>query len=223
MKRSEINALIDDAIELLHQHHFRLPAFAYWSPADWSIKGEECNEIRHCKLGWDITDFGSGQFANVGLVVFTIRNGHHQIQLYTGKPYAEKILIVREDQRTPMHCHVLKSEDIICRSGGNLMCKVYNRAPDGALATTDVHVSLDGIRHRVAAGHTFTIPPGASITLTPHLFHEFWAKKGTGTAIVGEVSSVNDDTSDNLFFAKLGRFPAIEEDVLATHKLCTEY
>jgi D-lyxose ketol-isomerase len=156
-------------------------------------------------------------------VVFTIRNGHHDIPPYTGKPYAEKILIIREEQRTPMHCHVLKSEDIICRSGANLLCKVYNRSPSGALAETDVEVSLDGVRHRVSAGHTFTLRPGASITLTPYLFHEFWAEKGTGTAIVGEVSSVNDDTADNIFFAKLGRFPAIEEDVPATHKLCTEY
>jgi D-lyxose ketol-isomerase len=62
MKRSEINALIDDAITLLHDHQVRLPPFAYWSPAQWAEKGPECDEIRHCKLGWDITDFGSGDF-----------------------------------------------------------------------------------------------------------------------------------------------------------------
>jgi D-lyxose ketol-isomerase len=223
MKRSEVNALIDDAIQRLHAHQIRLPPFAYWSPADWAKKGPECDEIRHCKLGWDITDFGSGQFDQIGLVVFTIRNGHHEIPPYTGKVYAEKILIVGEDQRTPMHCHQLKSEDIICRFGGSLQCKVYNRAPNGALGETDVNVSLDGVRYRVSAGHTFTLKPGDSITLTPYLYHEFWAEKGTGTSIVGEVSSVNDDTSDNLFFAGVGRFPKIEEDVPATHKLCTEY
>jgi D-lyxose ketol-isomerase len=223
MKRSEVNALIDDAIGLLHQHQFRLPPFAYWSPADWAKKGPECDEIRHCKLGWDITDFGSGRFDQVGLVVFTIRNGHHEIPLYTSKPYAEKILIVREEQRTPMHCHALKSEDIICRSGGNLLCKVYNRAPDGKLADTDVEVSLDGVRHRVKPGHIFRLTPGASITLTPYVMHEFWAEKGTGTSIVGEVSSVNDDASDNFFLGSIGRFPKIEEDLPATHKLCTEY
>jgi D-lyxose ketol-isomerase len=223
MKRSTVNHLIDDAIALLHQHQIRLPPFAYWSPGDWAAKGPECDEIRHCKLGWDITDFGTGKFDQVGLVVFTIRNGHHEIPPYTGKSYAEKILIVREDQHTPMHCHTFKTEDIICRSGGNLLCKVYNRASDGALADTDVNVSLDGVRYRVKAGHTFTIKPGASITLTPFLLHEFWAEKGAGTALVGEVSSVNDDTADNLFFEQLGRFPTIDEDVPATHKLCTEY
>lgn len=223
MKRSEIDSLIDDAITILHEHEFRLPPFAYWTSDEWARKGPECDEIRQCKLGWDITDFGTGRFDEVGLVVFTIRNGHHQIAPYTAKRYAEKILIVREDQRTPMHCHSLKTEDIICRSGGNLLCKVYNRSPDGSWADTPVEVNLDGVRHRVLAGHTFTIEPGGSITLTPNIYHEFWAQKGTGTAIVGEVSSVNDDTIDNVFFEQLGRFPAIVEDGPSRHKLCTEY
>jgi D-lyxose ketol-isomerase len=223
MNRSEINALVDHALELLHRHQIRLPPFGYWSPADWAEKGAECDEIRRCKLGWDITDFGSGEFDRVGLVVFTVRNGHHALAPFTAKPYAEKILIVREDQHTPMHHHMRKSEDIICRSGGNLMIKVYNRARDGSLADTDVDVSLDGVLNHVSAGHTFRLKPGESITLTPFLYHEFWTEAGTGTSIVGEVSSVNDDDTDNAFLGRVGRFPSIAEDVPATHKLCTEY
>jgi len=223
MKRSEINLLIHDAINLLHQHQVRLPPFAYWSPEVWQRKGAECAEIRECKLGWDITDFGSGAFERVGLVVFTARNGHHKRVPYNGKPYAEKILIVRENQHTPMHHHTLKSEDIICRSGGNLLIRLYNRAADGGLANTDVEVSLDGVRYRVEAGKIMRLKPGESITLTPFLYHEFWTEEGTGTSIVGEVSSVNDDDSDNSFLERVGRFPSIEEDVRATHWLCTEY
>lgn len=223
MKRSQVNELIDDAIRLLHQHQIRLPPFAYWSPADWAAKGPECDEIRQCKLGWDITDFGSGQFDDIGLVVFTVRNGHHQIQPYTRKPYAEKILIIQENQHTPMHHHVLKSEDIIVKCGGNLLITLFNKAGEGKLADTPVEVSLDGVRHRVPAGHTFRLQPGDSITLTPFLYHEFWAEEGSGTSIVGEVSSVNDDDTDNSFYGQIGRFPTIEEDVPVTHKLCTEY
>lgn len=223
MKRSEINALIEDAIGLLREHQIILPPFAYWPPEEWAIKGPECDEIRACKLGWDITDFGSGDFDNVGLVVFTVRNGHHKIAPYTGKPYAEKLLIVREDQHTPMHHHVLKSEDIICRNGGNLLIRLFNKAENGGLADTPVEVSLDGVRHRVPAGHMFRLEPGMSITLTPFLFHEFWTEPGSGTAIVQEVSSVNDDDIDNAFFEAVGRFPDIDEDVPATHLLCTEY
>jgi D-lyxose ketol-isomerase len=223
MKRSEINALIDDAITLLHEHQVTLPPFGYWTPADWARKGHECDEIRHCKLGWDITDFGSGDFRNTGLVVFTVRNGHHKLAPYATKKYAEKILIVRENQHTPMHHHVLKSEDIICRGGGNLLIKVYNRAPAGGLARSEVNVSLDGVRHRVEPGHVFRLEPGESITLTPFLYHEFWAAPGTGTSLCWEVSSVNDDDTDNAFLEKIGRFPSIDEDVPSTHKLCTEY
>jgi D-lyxose ketol-isomerase len=223
MKRSEINALIDDALKLLHEYQVRLPPFAYWTPADWEKKGPECDEIRQCKLGWDITDFGSGEFNRIGLVVFTVRNGHHQLAPYTAKTYAEKILIVRENQHTPMHHHVRKGEDIICRGGGNLLIRVYNRAMDGGLADTPVEVSLDGVRHRVEAGHTFVLRPGESITLTPYLYHEFWAQADTGTSLCWEVSSVNDDDTDNSFLNEIGRFPSIAQDVRATHKLCTEY
>lgn len=223
MKRSEINALIDNAMELLRKHQVRLPPFAYWSPTEWKRKGPECDEIRECKLGWDITDFGLGAFDQIGLVVFTARNGHHQREPYTGKTYAEKILIVRENQHTPMHHHVRKAEDIICRGGGNLMIRLYNKGENGGLATTPVEVSLDGVHHRVEAGHTFVLRPGDSITLTPYLYHEFWAQQGTGTSLCWEVSSVNDDETDNVFFSEIGRFPSIEEDVPATHKLCTEY
>jgi D-lyxose ketol-isomerase len=223
VKRSEVNALIENAISLLNEHEIRLPPFAYWTPQEWRRKGPECDEIRGCKLGWDITDFGSGRFPEVGLVVFTVRNGHHSLEPYTRKTYAEKVLIVRENQRTPMHHHFSKSEDIICRCGGNLLCRVFNLGPDGGLDTTPVEASLDGVRRRVAPGHVFQLTPGMSITLTPHLYHEFWAEAGTGAAIAGEVSSVNDDDTDNAFLEKVGRFPRIEEDVPATHLLCTEY
>jgi D-lyxose ketol-isomerase len=223
MKRSEINALIDDALRLLEKHQVRLPPFAYWTPADWQTKGPECDEIRQCKLGWDITDFGSGEFEQVGLVVFTVRNGHHKLAPYTRKTYAEKVLIVRENQHTPMHHHVRKAEDIICRGGGNLEIMVYNRAADGGLADTPVEVSLDGVRHRVEAGHTFLLRPGESITLTPFIYHEFWAQLGTGTSLCWEVSSVNDDDTDNVFLGGVGRFPRIDEDDQSGHMLCTEY
>ena len=223
MKRSEINALIEDAKSLLHKHEIKLPPFAYFSPLDWKKKGAQCDEIRACRLGWDITDFGSGDFEKIGLVVFTVRNGHRTLAPYTLKTYCEKILIVREDQRTPMHYHVFKEEDIICRCGGNLVCQVANKTADGKLAGTDVEVSLDGVRHRVKAGHQFVLKPGESITLTPLMYHEFWAERGTGTSIVGEVSKVNDDATDNFFLGEIGRFPRIEEDVPPVHPLCTEY
>jgi D-lyxose ketol-isomerase len=223
MKRSEINTLISDAKDLLATHGMRLPPFGYWTPADWRRMGPECDEIRRCGLGWDVTDFGLGEFGRVGLVIFTVRNGHKKLKAYSGKTYCEKILIVRENQRTPMHCHASKQEDIICRCGGELVCQVYNRGRDGKLDGGDVEVSLDGLRRTVKAGTEIVVRPGESITLTPFMYHEFWAREGTGTSILGEVSTVNDDATDNFFLNALGRFPKIEEDEEPVHLLCTEY
>lgn len=223
MKRSEVNALIQDAKALLHQHHIRLPPFAYWSPEDWSRKGPECDQIRECHLGWDITDFGSGRFREIGLTVFTVRNGHRDLAAYRDKTYCEKTLIVGENQRTPMHYHAFKMEDIICKCGGNLMCQVYNKGADDGFADTDVEVVLDGVKKLVPAGTTLVLEPGESVTLTPSMWHEFWAAEGTGTSIVGEVSKTNDDATDNFFLTAPGRFPEIQEDEPPVHLLCTEY
>ena len=224
MLRSQINAAIERAKSVLRENGFHLPPFAFWTPEEWRRKGAECDEIRACKLGWDVTDFASGDFERVGLTAFTIRNGSLTVERYRRTAYCEKAMIVGEDQRTPMHCHAVKQEDIICRGGGNLICQVYNRRPDGRLDEDgEVSVSLDGVARRVPAGHSFVVRPGESIRLTPFLYHEFYAEPGSGTAVIGEVSSVNDDASDNLFLDAPARFPAIVEDEKPTHLLCNEY
>ena len=41
MKRSEINAIIRSADAFIREKGFNLPPFAYWTPEEWSIKGEE--------------------------------------------------------------------------------------------------------------------------------------------------------------------------------------
>jgi len=222
MKRSEINQIMRDAIAFLAKHCFRLPPFAFWTPADWATKGREADEIRDNMLGWDITDFGSNDFKTCGLFLFTMRNGNQKNPRYS-KPYAEKILIVQEQQITPMHFHFKKMEDIINRGGGNLMIELHNSTPTGKLARTPVRVSLDGVRRVVPAGAVVRLTPGESITLVPGLYHKFWGEKGGGTVLVGEVSSVNDDTTDNRFLDPLPRFAAIVEDEPPLYLLAHEY
>ena len=222
MKRSEINGIIDDAIELLHTNNVTLPPFGYWTPQEWKTKGPECDEIRDCMLGWDVTDFGSNDFNKVGLAVFTTRNGHKEIEKYAAKTYCEKILIIGEQQVTPMHFHWYKQEDIINRCGGNLQVKLYNKKKDNTFDDTDVEITLDGVKRSVSAGEVITMAPGESITLPVGLFHAFWAEPNKGKVISFEVSKVNDDVTDN-FFVDQPRFPEIEEDCEPTHYLCTEY
>jgi D-lyxose ketol-isomerase len=222
MKRSEINAIMRAADAFIRQHQFYLPPFAYWTPAEWAAKGPEVREIVEHKLGWDITDFGRGDYANYGLFLFTVRNGSlADLRAGTGKVYAEKLMIVGVDQFTPMHFHWNKTEDIINRGGGKLAIQVYNATPDDTLAETDVTVSMDGVEQTVKAGTTLFLTPGESITLRPYCYHTFWG--GQGTVLVGEVSTVNDDDADNCFLEPIGRFPDITEDEAPLHLLVNDY
>ncbi len=220
MKRSEINQLIEEAKSFFAKHHFCLPPWAFWGPADWRGKRETCAEIAENMLGWDITDFGSGDFAKCGLLLFTIRNGNPGKDR---KTYAEKIMIVRENQETPRHFHWSKMEDIINRGGGNLVLELNNATPDDDLGQDEVVVKVDGIELRVPAGGKVVLHPGESICLTQRLYHRFYGEAGCGTVLVGEVSQVNDDHSDNRFHQPIGRFPEIEEDVAPNHLLGSEY
>jgi len=220
MKRSEINALIKEAISFTDKMNFKLPPFAYWSPSDWADKGEEFDEIRDNMLGWDITDFGSGDFEKIGLLLFTIRNGNGKNEKYK-KTYAEKILISDVGQVTPCHFHHSKMEDIINRGGGELVIEVYNSTDDGELDTTDVDINMDGRRFKVKAGSQVRLKPGESISIQQGMYHKFWAEGEK--VLVGEVSMVNDDTADNRFYLPAGRFPEIEEDEAPIHYLANEY
>ena len=134
MKRSDINSLIKDGDEFMRTHGFHLPPFAYWTHADWEEKGPEVREIVDRALGWDITDFGSGDYQHTGLFIFTIRNGNlENLETGEGKLYAEKVLISDENQVTPYHFHWNKMEDIINRGGAKLKIQVFNSLPDESL------------------------------------------------------------------------------------------
>ena len=211
MKRSEINAIIRSADAFIREMRFHLPPFAYWTPEEWGTKGKEVLEIVETQLGWDITDFGQGDFEKFGLFLFTVRNGKpDNLKTMEGKLYAEKLMIVDVDQITPMHFHWNKAEDIINRGGGKLVIQLYNSAEDESLADTDVTVSTDGVVRTVKAGDKVVLSPGESITLPPYLYHQFWSTEER--VLVGEVSMVNDDNLDNRFYEPIGRFPEIEED-----------
>jgi D-lyxose ketol-isomerase len=223
MKRSEINAIIRDADAFIKSHQFYLPPFAYWTPDDWRGKGEEAREIADHALGWDVTDFGQGRYGELGLLLFTIRNGAPaNLKSGQGKVYAEKLLVIGVNQITPFHFHWQKTEDIINRGGGTLQIQLYNsNAAEKLDETSDVTVSLDGVVHTLPAGSIVSLKPGESITLTTGLYHKFWAEGSR--VLCGEVSTVNDDLTDNCFLDPIGRFSDIEEDEPPLHLLVGDY
>ena len=209
MKRSEINRLISNSIEFFDKMNFKLPKWAYWSPQEWKGKYEEASEIVENMLGWDLTDFGSGNFEKQGLILFTLRNGN---QKKDKKIYAEKIMIVDELQETPMHFHWSKMEDIINRGGGNLVLELYKAEKNDELSNEDFEVKIDGFARKLSAGDKVILEPGESICLEQRVYHRFYGEEGKGKVLVGEVSAVNDDSTDNRFYKPAGRFPEIEED-----------
>ena len=222
MKRTEINAIIRDADAFLRLSGFYLPPFAYWTLEDWQSKREEAHEIIDRRLGWDVTDFGQEDYRNVGLCVFTLRNGSPEnLATHRGKTYAEKILIVDCGQVTPMHFHRVKMEDIINRGGGKLVVQLYNSTPDEGLDSSDVVVSTDGLKHTIQAGGNVILHPGESITIPQYCYHTFWAEDSR--TLVGEVSLVNDDNLDNRFYEQMDRFSIVEEDELPFRLLVSDY
>jgi D-lyxose ketol-isomerase len=223
MKRSELNRIIGEAVEFCREMNFLLPPFAYWTLDDWKTRGKDCAEIMDNQMGWDITDFGSGDFARVGLLIFVLRNGNFTNPNYV-KPYCEKILIQDENQVLPTHFHWKKMEDIINRGGGNLMAALYNALDDKHVdKKTPVTISMDGRTFEVLAGEPVRVEPGQSITLMPRQFHAFWAEPGTGKVLLGEVSTVADEKVDNNFIEYTGRLPDIEEDAPPTYLIFQDY
>jgi D-lyxose ketol-isomerase len=225
MKRSEINSAIRYALEVFEENHVRLPFFAYWSMEEWQQHSEEIGILKAVGLGWDVTDFGTGDFLRTGSVLFTVRNGS-PVNPKLGTPYAEKLILQlhETEQEIPLHYHVMKTEDIINRGGGVLMMELYNSTPEGKLDRSgEISLKMDGFIKKLPAGAVIEVAKGNSVTLEPGLFHRFWAKKGAGDLVVGEVSSINDDTTDNIFFEAGSRFSKIEEDAPPAVPLCSEY
>ena len=224
MKRSEINRALKEMEAMILRQGFHLPPFCHFTPQQWQTLGHEYDEIRENMLGWDITDYGLGDFDRVGFSLITLRNGNlHQAGKYP-KPYAEKLLYLKEGQYSPNHFHWSKMEDIINRGGGNLLIRVYNSLPDESIdRESDVTVHMDGMVKVVPAGTQIRLAPGMSMTMTRGLYHDFEVESGSGPVLIGEVSQVNDDHTDNRFEPPVGRFPVIEEDEAPYRLLCNEY
>jgi hypothetical protein len=194
MKRSEINRHIAEAGSFFAENRFVLPPYANWTPEEWLKRGSEAHELRSQRLGWDVTDFNAGRFESLGLTLFTLRNGSPEGGA-GGKIYAEKIMFVRQDQVTPFHYHGRKTEDIINRGGKGT----------GRLAVKLYNSSPEG---GLAQTPVSVVCDGL---------------RRDGHGLIGEVSSVNDDDTDNFFLEPLPRYPEIVEDEPPLRMLCNEY
>jgi D-lyxose ketol-isomerase len=221
MKRSDINAIKTEAEAFIRSFGAVLPPFANWSPE--KMRSNTAAGIRERGLGWDITDYGQGRFDELGLFLFTLRNGDvGDLNSGRGMLYAEKLLVSRDKQLSPMHRHIIKAEDIINRGGGDLVMEIYASDAEGGIDRDNpVVVPSDGCPATIKPGELLRLKPGESVTLMPGIWHAFWAEKGD--CLIGEVSTVNDDRTDNVFEDPIPRFATIKEDVAPDFLLVADY
>lgn len=191
MKRSEINAAVAEARAAFERHGWHLP------PAP----------------RWDVTGFGLGRFAELGLVL---------VNLTELPQYCEKLMYARAGQRTPMHCHKKKQEDIIARAG-TLAIQLAGRADNWTISRTAPpgRVLINGEPREPTPGEIIFLESGSRVTLYPGTYHEFWPVGGY--CVIGEVSTANDDRGDNFFEnPDIGRYEAIDEDEPTLVRLLSE-
>lgn len=215
MKRSRINTAIRSSEAVLAHHGWHLPDWARWTPEDHAREPDLAAYLRDRQLGWDVTDFGLGDFSRQGLTLFCVRNGRQGDA--SSLPYAEKLLFVAEGQVTPFHAHKVKLEDIIVRGGGNLMVAF---SPEGSFDSAPVMV--DGREVADPFSTPVRLRPGQSVTIPRGMQHSFWGEEGKGDVFVAEVSQSNDDLTDNYFREPIGRFASIDEDEPAHRLLWNE-
>lgn len=189
MKRSQINAIYEEAKACFEKHGWALPP----NPR------------------WDITDFGLADFEHYGLVL---------INLAEEPEYCEKVMYARCAQTTPLHSHAKKKEDIICRHG-ELILELWAGHPEKTQKGTAFSMNFNGEPRACRSGELVTLHAGERITMTRGIYHAFWPEGEE--CIVGEVSTANDDTNDNLFVnPEVGRFPEVEEDEPARIRLLSD-
>ena len=220
MKRSEINQAIMEAKKMMEEYLWTLPQWGYWSKDDYSKQPTTSQYLNEHQMGWDVTDFGKGLFKQQGITLFCIRNG---IQGNTqDKPYAEKLLFMQEGQEIPYHSHKVKLEDIINRGGGDLAIEFLEVDEKGQELSNKINVLVDGEKILLDPHEPLILKKGQSVTVERNIFHRFYAVRGSGMVMAGEVSQVNDDNNDNYFLEPVGRFSEIQEDELPLHPLWNE-
>jgi D-lyxose ketol-isomerase len=220
MKRSHINALLREAADLFAQSGLALPPWARWSPAEWAAHPDAAAYCKRRQIGWDVTDFGFGDFARQGILLLCTRNG--LVGHDDDRSYAEKFLVLRAGQEAPFHFHRFKMEDIIVRGAAPLDVQVCDTDETGAPLELPATVRIDAVTRQVAPRESLILHQGESITLPPGQAHRLTPAPGHAMAVLGEVSRVNDDLTDNVFFVPVFRFPPVEEDEPALYPLWSE-
>jgi hypothetical protein len=214
MKRSEIDRQIEKFVDFAEKNNYKVPSYDYQDK-------KVVKELGERQVGFDITDFGGNDFVKVGLSLFTVRNGNPKKKGTI--PYCEKTMFSLPGQLTPRHYHQKKIEDIFLRAGSLLIIRIWqtDQPRDKKIELRVLFNSAD--YRKVTAGQDLFLNLGESVTLTPDLSHEFFSDPTGDGSLVGEVSTFNDDLSDNVFIDPVARFPKVQEDQPIKYYLVSDY
>ncbi|PYE85656.1 D-lyxose/D-mannose family sugar isomerase [Pseudoroseicyclus aestuarii] len=221
MRRSRINTVMAEAAEVVRSQGLHLPPWAWWSPAEFMARRDSARGVIEAGCGWEVTDYGTGDFDRSGLVLFTLRNVTPADRAQ-GTGYAERLLVSRQDQLSPMRSHTHGAGDIINRGGAALVVELYGSDDRGGFAKgRGGRVLRDGIACDFAPGDRIRLQPGESLTLRPGDWHAFWGEGGS--VLIGTVSTAGDTAGDTLFRDEIGPFGPVEEDASPEHLLVSDY
>jgi D-lyxose ketol-isomerase len=205
---------------MIDTYSWVLPKWAYWTKDEYDKNPSLKKYLKDHQMGWDVTDFGKGEFEKKGITLFCIRNGIQGNN--DDKPYAEKLLFMKEGQEIPFHSHKVKLEDIINRGGGELVIEFLEIDSNRIEKNSKINVLVDGETVSIAPREPLILRRGQSVTVERNIYHKFYSAEGSGMVMAGEVSQVNDDNKDNYFLESVGRFSLVDEDEEAIHPLWNE-
>ena len=113
-----------------------------------------------------------------------------------------------------MHTHVIKAEDIINCGGARRVFGFFSSDEERGFAEDRGRaVNSYCIRHEPGPRHRVTLMPGD--------WHTTWGDGGE--FLIREVSTVNDDETNNIFRDPIGCLADIEEDTELNHYLVNHY
>ena len=225
LQRSDINRLIEEAMEEFGRKGFILPAWAYWDLKKWDENRELAEDIRKEELGWRVSDFNSGRFEAYGGGFFTLSNAaldSDGSRKDIDQMHSVKYIYRKGGQKAPLHFHWSKREEYLNYGDGITTIVLYNRASENEIDTkSPVEVKINHIWQAVAAGTPVEIPSASSIYIPRRTIHAYGTKKGSTVAV--ETASRNNDNKDNHWVenddGRIGTYSEPVENLLTYHSM----
>ena len=206
MKRSQINLAVDNAQRVLREARRATPPMRTGArPTGATLGRLRARHAQRARLGghrfWpEISGRSASRCSTCAM---------ERRRAGEGTPYGEKIFVLQPASGCGT-ISLAQDRDIVSYHGGTLMIQLTMRRREQWTRRRRGHVYCDGVR-RVQCRQVFEIPHGASLTITPKLYHRFWAKEGA-RVLVGEISTISVPKTDNRFGGDARRFVPIEED-----------